>query len=99
MENIQVYQLAFNYRGVGYELALDLPGQALNIAIDGVTHSIKYKEFDWLTYDYIYKINKYFVSTRNVIELFNHFKDCVDNNFAMDCWCVEPLTRMFNKGK
>lgn len=92
----KIYQLAFNYKGVGYELVLDLSSQALNIAINGINRAVKYKEFNSCTYDYIYKINKRFVGTRNVNTLFDYYKQCINTGSIYSC--IDSLRNMYAIG-
>ena len=49
---------------------------------------------------YTYQIEKTQVKAiRGINGLFEHFKNCLDFGFGVDCWVVEPINRMLENVK
>lgn len=48
-------------------------------------------------YEYTYKIQKTQVKARGGIDgLLKHFNDCIINNFAVECWVIDPIEKIIS---
>lgn len=51
-------------------------------------------------YEFTYKIMKTQIKAIGGVEgLFDHFKGCIDSNFAMESWVWEPLKKIYENVK
>lgn len=89
--------LSVNYDGHNYQV--DNKNDILIISIDGVEKSFKLKECNRYDYDYVYQIKKTFVKCKSIKQLMDHFRDCIEENFALEVWCINPLERIYNYTK
>jgi len=48
-------------------------------------------------YEYIYKIQKTQVKAQGGIDgLLKHFNECIIDNFAIDCWVIDPIEKIIS---
>ena len=49
--------------------------------------------------DFTYAIRKTFVGCNTINNLINHFKECIENDFAVKVWCIDPINQILEKTK
>lgn len=89
--------LSVNYKGHDYQV--DNNNDILIISIDGVEKSFRLREVNRYDYDYVLQIKKTIVKCKSIAGLMKHFKDCIDENFALEAWCIDPLEHIYNNVK
>lgn len=82
-------EYTFTRKGINYSIVNNENG-TLTVTAGYKSNTFKVKEHK----DYIYTIKKTFVGCQSIDSLLNHFKECIETNFALDAWCIAPLNRM-----
>lgn len=50
--------------------------------------------------EFVFKILKTRIRAKGGAEgLYKHFKECIDDNFAIECWVIDPLNNILTKVK
>ena len=66
-----------------------------SIEKNGIVKTYKVKE----NYGFTYAIRKTFIGCENINNLINHFKECIENDFAVKVWCIDPINQILEKTK
>lgn len=82
---------SFNYENNHYSILSDSKNNTLSITINDKTNIIRVKEH---YSDYVYSIKKTFLGCKSIENLISHFRECIENDFAVNAWCIEPLNKM-----
>ncbi len=81
---------SFTYRNINYSITSN-GNNTLTVSVGNQINTFKVKEH---YQDYTYAIRKTFVGCQSIENLLQHFKNCVEENFCVDCWCINPLNAM-----
>lgn len=91
-KNIKTFE--FNYGNDHYSIK-DNENKTISIEKNGIVKTYKVKEY----YGFTYAIRKTFIGCENINDLINHFKECIENDFAVKVWCIDPINRLLEKTK
>ena len=86
-KNIKAFE--FNYGNDHYSIK-DNENKTISIEKNGIVKTYKVKEY----YGFTYAIRKTFIGCVNINDLINHFKECIENDFAVKVWCIDPINRL-----
>ena len=86
------YLLQFEYNNKNYMLST----HNNILVINGNCYKLTEKPFK---FDYIFKIQKTQILVRSKENLFKHFVECLKDNFAVECWTVEPIENILKNCK
>lgn len=87
--------LSFEYKGDMYSIKGN-NDKTITITKNDITNTYKIKEY---YHDYVFSIKKTFIGCQCIENLIKHFESCVRDNFAMQCWCVNPLNAVLEQTK
>lgn len=79
----------FNYGNDHYSIK-DNENKTISIEKNGFVKTYKVKE----NYGFTYAIRKTFIGCENINNLINHFKECIENDFAVKVWCIDPINKI-----
>lgn len=86
-KNIKAFE--FNYGNDHYSIK-DNENKTISIEKNGIVKTYKVKEY----YGFTYAIRKTFIGCENINDLINHFKECIENDFAVEAWCIDPINKI-----
>ena len=84
-------EFSFTYNNDHYSIRSN-GNNTMTVTINDQTNTFKVKEHK----DFVYSIKKTFVGCESIDKLLDHFKDCIEKNFAVDAWCISPLNKMLH---
>lgn len=84
----------FNYGNDHYSIKGN-ENKTISIEKNGFVKTYKVKE----NYGFTYAIKKTFIGCENINNLINHFKECIENDFAVKVWCIDPINQILEKTK
>lgn len=84
----------FNYGNDRYSIKGN-ENKTISIEKNGIVKTYKVKE----NYGFTYAIRKTFIGCENINNLINHFKECIENDFAVEAWCIDPINQILEKTK
>lgn len=90
--NIETFE--FSYGNDHYSIK-DNENKTISIEKNGIVKTYKVKEY----YGFTYAIRKTFIGCENINDLINHFKECIENDFAVKAWCINPINQILEKTK
>ena len=90
--NIETFE--FNYGNDHYSIK-DNGNKTISIEKNGIVKTCKVKEY----YGFTYAIRKTFVGCYTANDLIKHFKECIENDFAVKAWCIDPINHILEKTK
>lgn len=79
----------FNYGNDHYSIKGN-ENKTISIEKNGIVKTYRVKE----NYGFTYAIRKTFIGCENINDLINHFKECIENDFAVKVWCIDPINRL-----
>ena len=79
----------FNYGNDHYSIKGN-ENKTISIEKNGIVKTYRVKE----NYGFTYAIRKTFICCENINDLINHFKECIENDFAVKVWCIDPINRL-----
>lgn len=79
----------FNYGNDHYSIK-DNENKTISIEKNRFVKTYKVKE----NYGFTYAIRKTFIGCENINNLINHFKECIENDFAVKVWCIDPINKI-----
>lgn len=79
----------FNYGNDHYSIK-DNENKTISIEKNGFVKTYRVKE----NYGFTYAIRKTFIGCENINNLINHFKECIENDFAVKVWCIDPINKI-----
>lgn len=85
----------FNHKNDHYSIK-DNGNKTISIEKNGIVKTYKVKEYYG---DFTYAIRKTFIGCENINDMINHFKECIENDFAVEVWCIDPINHILEKTK
>lgn len=79
----------FNYGNDHYSIKGN-ENKTISIEKNGFVKTYKVKE----NYGFTYAIKKTFIGCENINNLIKHFKECIENDFAVKVWCIDPINKI-----
>ena len=80
----------FNYGNDHYSIK-DNENKTISIEKNGIVKTYRVKEY---YSDFTYAIRKTFVGCNTISDLIIHFKECIENDFAVEAWCIDPINKI-----
>lgn len=82
--------MIFSYHFLPISMLEEPENKTISIEKNGIVKTYKVKEY----YGFTYAIRKTFIGCENINNLINHFKECIENDFAVKVWCIDPINRL-----
>lgn len=83
---------SFTYNNDHYSIRSN-GNNTMTVTINEKTNTFKVVEG---RHKYVYAIRKSYVVCSYIEGIIQHFKECVDKDFAIDVWCIKPLQAMLH---